>query len=56
MLKLRLTGTKRDLRWFLKKLQRDCRWQIKNISDFCSIERTNGKFMRLYVDVYRNEK
>ena len=52
MLKVRLSGTKKELRWFLKKMQRDCRWQVRN----SSIERTNGKYKRLYVDVYRNEK
>ena len=46
----------KELRWFLKKMQRDCRWQVRNISNFSSIERTNGKYKRLYVDVYRNEK
>ena len=56
MLKVRLFGTKKELRWFLKKIQRDCRWQVRNISNFSSIERTNGKYKRLYVDVYRNEK
>ena len=56
MLKVRLSGTKKELRWFLKKMQRDCRWQVRNISNFSSIERTNGKYKRLYVDVYRNKK
>ena len=44
MLKVRLSGTKKELRWFLKKMQRDCRWQVRNISNFSSIERTNGKY------------
>ena len=30
--------------------------KVRNISNFSSIERTNGKYKRLYVDVYRNEK
>lgn len=46
----------KKLHWFLKKMQRDCRWQVRNISNFSSIERTNGKYKCLYVDVYRNEK
>lgn len=56
MLKVRLQGTKRDIRWFLKKMERDRRWQVRNISDFSSIDKTNGKYKRLYIDVYRNEK
>ena len=55
MLKVKLSGTKKELRWFLKKIQRDCRWQVRNISNFSSIERTNGKYKRLYVDVYRKD-
>ncbi len=40
MLKVRLSGTKKELRWFLKKMQRDCRWQVRNIEMvkyFCNI-------------------
>ena len=48
MLKVRLSGTKKELRWFLKKMQRDCRWQVRNISNFSSIERTKVQFTRDY--------
>ena len=36
MLKLRLQGTKNDIRWFLKLLSRDKRFDVENTSTFFS--------------------
>ena len=43
MLKMRLQGTKKDIRWFLKKIERDKRWRIANVSDFLADSKLNGK-------------
>lgn len=49
MLKMRLQGTKKDIRWFLKKIERDKRWRIANVSDFLADSKLNGKYKRLYI-------
>ena len=56
MLKMRLQGTKKDIRWFLKKIERDKRWRIANVSDFLADSKLNGKYKRLYIDVYKESK
>lgn len=53
MLKIRLQGTKRDIRSFMKRMERDKKWRIENISEFRSDSRTNEKYKRLYIDVYK---
>lgn len=53
MLKIRLQGTKRDIRSFMKRMERDKKWRIENISEFHSDSRTNEKYKRLYIDVYK---
>ena len=53
MLKIRLQGTKRDIRSFMKRMERDKKWSIENISEFRSDSRTNEKYKRLYIDVYK---
>jgi len=32
MLKIRLQGTKNDIRWFVRLLQRDKRFEVNNVS------------------------
>ena len=56
LLKMRLQGTKKDIRWFLKKIERDKRWRIANVSDFLADSKLNGKYKRLYIDVYKESK
>lgn len=56
MPKMRLQGTKKDIRWFLKKIERDKRWRIANVSDFLADSKLNGKYKRLYIDVYKESK
>ena len=34
MLKIRLQGTKNDIRWFVRLLQRDKRFEVNNVSTF----------------------
>ncbi|MCM1120645.1 MAG: hypothetical protein NC543_14935 [bacterium] len=56
MLKLRLQGTKNDIRWFLKILSREKRLNVKNTSPYFDNKGTS-KNKRLYTEVYRkNEK
>ncbi len=42
MLKLRLQGTKNDIRWFLKLLGRDKRFEVENTSTFFSNKGTDS--------------
>lgn len=55
MLKVRLQGTKNDIRWFLKLLGRDKRFDIENTSTFFSNKGTD-KYKRLYTEIYRKDK
>lgn len=55
MLKIRLQGTKNDIRWFLKILKRDKRLDVENTSTFFSNNGTD-KYKRLYTEVYRKDK
>jgi hypothetical protein len=55
VLKIRLQGTKQEIRWFLKGMERDSRYELENNSTFkpCDGE---PRFRRLYVNVKRKEK
>ena len=53
MLKLRLQGTKNDIRWFLKLLSRDKRFDVENTSTFFSNKGTD-RYKRLYTEIYTN--
>ncbi len=55
LLKVRLQGTKKDIRWYMKALQRDPRYEIDYVSDF---QRCKGsdKFHRMYINVFRKDK
>ncbi|MBP3719118.1 MAG: DUF3970 family protein [Eubacterium sp.] len=55
MLKVRLQGTKNDIRWFLKILSRDKRFDVENTSTFFSNKGTE-KYKRLYTEIYRKDK
>lgn len=55
MIKIRLQGTKKDLRWFLKGLNRDSRYEIDNVSEYKKCG-TSDKFHRVYVNLYRKNK
>ena len=55
MIKIRLQGTKKDLRWFLKGLNRDSRYEIDNVSEFKKFK-TSDKYLRVYVNLYRKDK
>lgn len=54
VLKIRLQGTKKELRWFLKGMERDSRYEVENISTFKPCDR-DARFRRLYVNVRRKE-
>lgn len=55
MIKIRLMGTKKELRWFLKGMQRDSRYSVESVSDFKACE-GDARFRRLYLNVRRKEK
>ena len=55
MIKIRLQGTKKDLRWFLKGLNRDSRYEIDNVSELKKFK-TSDKNHRVYVNLYRKDK
>lgn len=52
MLKIRLKGTKKDIRWFLKGMERDSRYDVENVSTFKPCE-GDARFRRLYLNVRR---
>lgn len=55
MLKVRLMGTKRDMKWFRKTLERDRRFHVMRISEPYAIKGSN-RFYRMYIEVERNNK
>ena len=55
MVKVRLQGTKREIRWFLKILERDSRCSVENTSDFFSNKGTD-RYKRLYTEVHKPQK
>lgn len=50
MLKIRLQGTKNDIRWFVRLLQRDKRFEVNNVSTFFDNVGTD-KYKRVYAEV-----
>ena len=50
MLKIRLMGTKNDIKWFGKSLQRNPEVEVTEFSDLYS-NKENKKFHRVYVEV-----
>ncbi len=55
VLKIRLQGTKKELRCFLKGMERDSRYEAENISTFKPCD-GDARFRRLYLNVRRKEK
>ncbi len=55
MLKLRLQGTKKDIRWYMKALNRDPRYEIDYVSDFQRCKNSD-MFHRVYINLYRKDK
>lgn len=53
MLKVRLMGTKNDIKWFQKVLQRSHKVEVKEFSELYPNKGTK-KFYRVYVEVERN--
>ena len=52
MLKVRIQGTKNDIRWFLRLLQREPKVELKNTSTFFSNKGTD-RYKRIYTEVNR---
>ena len=55
MLKIRLQGTKNDIRWFVRLLQRDKRFDVNNVSTFFDNVGTD-KYKRVYAEVSRKNR
>lgn len=53
MLKIRLMGTKNDIKWFQKILQRNHKVKATEFSELYTNKGTN-KFYRAYVEVQKN--
>lgn len=55
MLKIRLQGSKKEIRWFLKGMARDSRYDVENVSAFKPYE-GDERFRRLYLNVRRKDR
>jgi hypothetical protein len=55
MLKIRLQGTKNDIRWFIRLLQRDKRLDLENVSTFFNNAGAE-RYKRVYAEVHRIER
>lgn len=53
MLKIRLMGTKNDIKWFQKILQRNLKVEVTEFSELYTNKGTN-KFYRAYVEVKKS--
>lgn len=53
MLKIRLMGTKNDIKWFEKILRRNSKVEVLEFSDFHSNKGTQ-KYYRVYVEVAKS--
>ena len=54
MIKMRLQGTRNDIRWFLKILEKDDRFDVVDTSDMYSIK-TSNRYRRLYTNIFRKK-
>ena len=54
MIKMRLQGTKNDIRWLMKILGKDSRFDLVDTSDFMKIK-GSAKFKRMYTNIYRKQ-
>ena len=55
MIKVRMQGTKREIRWFLKLLKRDSRFRLENTSAFFN-NKGPDRYKRLYTEVHRKKE
>ncbi len=55
MLKIRLQGTTRDIKWFFKILARDKRFYLHDPSDTFDIKGSR-RFKRAYAQIFRDEE
>lgn len=55
MLKIRLQGTKNDIRWLVRLFQRDKRFEVQNVSTFFDNVGTD-KYKRVYAEIHRKTK
>lgn len=55
MLKIRLQGTTRDIKWFRKILERDKRIKVLEISEPFTNKGTN-KYFRVYAEVEKEQR
>ncbi len=54
MVKMRLQGSKNEIRWLIKLLEKDVRLDLVDTSDFYDIK-TSNRYKRLYTNVYRKQ-
>ena len=55
MLKIRLQGTKNDIRWLVRLFQRDKRFEVQNVSTFFDNVGTDN-YKRVYAESHRKTK
>ncbi len=55
MLKIRMQGTKKDIRWFWRHMERDPKIRVLQVSDIFANKGTN-KYFRAYAEVEKSEK
>ena len=53
MLKIRLQGTAKDIKWFLKMMLRDKRFVMNNPSELMNIKGSE-KYKRAYTEVFKS--
>lgn len=54
MIKIRMQGTTKDLKWFKKVLERNKKLEIKSMSEPMPNKGTK-KYFRVYADLYRTD-
>ena len=54
MIKMRLQGSRNEIRWFLKVLEKDPRFDVEDTSEMFSIK-TSNRYKRLYTNIYRKQ-
>ena len=54
MIKMRLQGSRNDIRWFLKILEKDDRFDVVDTSEMFSIK-TSNRYKRLYTNIFRKQ-
>lgn len=55
MLKIRIQGTTRDIKWFRKILERDKRIRVLEVSEQFANKGTN-KYFRVYAEVEKEQR